>query len=150
MNATARVIADSMNRITTIEVRPTRVLKPQADTYVAKKPGRKTRRVLAAMLKRGSIAQAQVERTEYRRIEVDHKRVLDLIMAQVHNAHTLLGRGGETVLIGYDQWAGLVGEAPMSLVSLHIEYGHPNRVLGMTVKVIPWMSGVLVLPKGVL
>ena len=139
-----------MNRIKTIEVRPTQVLKPQADTYVAKKPGRKTRRVLAAMLKRGSIAQAQVERTEYRRTEVDQKRVLDLIMAQVHNAHALLGRGGETVLMGHDQWASLVGEAATSLVSLHIEYGHSNRVLGMTVKVIPWMSGVLVLPKGVL
>lgn len=139
-----------MNRIKTIEIRPAHVVTPQAGTYVAKKPGRKTRRVLAAMLKRGSIAQAQIERTEYRRIAVDHKRVLDLITAQVDNIHTLLGRGGETVLIGYDQWASLFGEMQPRLMSLDVNYAHSNRVLGMTVKVIPWMSGVLVLPQGVL
>ena len=139
-----------MNKITTIQIEPTRVLTPQPSTYVAKKPGRKTSRVLAAMLKRGSIAPAQIERTEYRRIAVDHKRVLDLIIAQADNAHDLLGRGGETVLIGHDQWVSLVGETAPMLTHLNIEYGYSNRILGMTVKVIPWMSGVLVLPRGVL
>lgn len=138
-----------MTTITSYRMRSIDHTIPVADTYVARQPGRKTRRVLAAMLKRGSLVPATTTRTEYKRITIDSNRVLQLIIDQGHEVMRRLGRGGETVLIGGQQWLDLTGECNPALIALSIEYGSQNRVLGMTVKVIPWMDGVLVLPSGV-
>lgn len=138
-----------MNKITVYETQAVDRLVPVADTYIAKRPGRRTRRVLAAMLKRGSIVQGAAVRTEYKRVIIDSDRVFRLIIAQGAEVMRLLGRGGETVLIGRKQWVQLVGEVEPMLMSINVEYASQNRILGMTVRVIPWMDGVLVLPGGV-
>jgi len=138
-----------MNTITAYETQAVDRLVPVADTYTAKRPGRKTSRVLAAMLKRGSIVQGTAVRTEYKRVVIDSDRVLRRIIAQGAEVTRLLGRGGETVLIGRKQLVQLVGEVEPMLMSINVEYASRDSILGMTVKVIPWMDGVLVLPGGV-
>ena len=51
------------------------------------------------------------------------------------------------LLIGADDYAELMHEAaPTQMFSFNVCYGHGLNILGMTVCVIPWMRGCLVMP----
>ncbi len=52
-----------------------------------------------------------------------------------------------TLLIGSEDYAYMMKEQIATRqFSFHAEYYSKDRVMGMTVKVIPWMRGVLVMP----
>ena len=56
-----------------------------------------------------------------------------------------------TLLIGAEDYAIMMNEvAATQAFQFGAEYGHSGKIMGLKVKVIPWMRGYVVMPEGVL
>ena len=54
----------------------------------------------------------------------------------------------KVLLIGAEDYAELMHEvASTQIFSFKSEYGYGEKILGMKIKVIPWMRGCLVMPS---
>ena len=87
---------------------------------------------------------------EYRTIDADN--FMTLIAKQHSAVFALLNRRPSTLLIGAQDYAGLMHETVsahlFSFDAAYMRGEHGNiTVLGLRVRVIPWMRGVLVVPN---
>lgn len=96
--------------------------------------------------KLGAFYQYEHETVERRVIRPDD--LMEAIYQQRQEVFEVLGRGGETLLIGPEEYGQLMKEVALnSYVEFRADYRSGRReVLGLTVKIVPWMSGVLVTP----
>ena len=88
---------------------------------------------------------------------VTHTIDTDKLMSAIIEQHMELVnlyhlRDGERVLIGPAEFAKLAGESINQQVSFNLQYKWDEgfgaaKVCGMPITVIPWMEGILVVPK---
>lgn len=94
--------------------------------------------------------------TERRYVVVDPRRAMDEIFKQHRHLLQHLGRGGETLLIGAEDWDEMIFDPAVRshVMAFDGEYyfavGDGKKSRRIRVCVVPWMKGVLMLPKGML
>lgn len=80
---------------------------------------------------------------------IDAGTFMSRLFEQKASVTQLLGRRPTMLLIGAEDYAELMREAEATqMFSFRAEYGYDREILDMTVRVIPWMRGCLVLPDG--
>ena len=87
---------------------------------------------------------------EYRTIDADS--FITLIAKQHSAVFELLNRRPSELLIGAQDYAELMNEADTNFpfwfrASYMVSEGGVRQIMGMKVRVVPWMRGVLVMPK---
>lgn len=78
------------------------------------------------------------------------RRFMDRLFDQMHNLQDSFDREPKRLLIGAEDYAELMKEATTEYFSFDAEHMRGIRypkVCGLTVEVIPWMRGVLVMPN---
>jgi hypothetical protein len=83
---------------------------------------------------------------------IDTRKFLDALVRQRAEIMALYHRRGERLLVGYEEFREITGIAMENPLTFAVQYdwrepGGPTLVYGMRVTVIPWMRGILVLPK---
>ncbi|MFH1625364.1 MAG: hypothetical protein ABID54_09455 [Pseudomonadota bacterium] len=87
------------------------------------------------------------ENITVRRHIIDTDSFIERIFRQNEGLHRRLGQGGEVLLIGSRDYAEIMGSDEFkSMVSFPVQYVNRNQIMGLTVHIIPWMSGMLVMP----
>lgn len=78
---------------------------------------------------------------------IDAKSFMERIVRQRAELEVLFYRQPTQLLIGAEDYAELMDElvAATRLFSFKADYNVANQVFGLTVKVVPWMRGVLVM-----
>lgn len=94
----------------------------------------------------------QKKQVSIRRYEIDTRNVIDAIMKSKYSVEEITGRRLTHVVCGPEIGLGIRYElAEMDAVSYGIRFqvsdGNSVRVLGMTVHVIPWFDGLVLLPE---
>ena len=78
---------------------------------------------------------------------LDARTFMERLFKQQEGIERFFNRRPTTLLIGAEDYADLMHEAAATqMFSFRAEYGYGREVLGMTVQVIPWMRGCLVMP----
>lgn len=98
------------------------------------------------LTKLGAIYLDDRQVVERRRISPDS--LMESIYRQRNDLFEFFGRGGETLLIGGEDYGRLMHESAMNqYVEFRAEYrkGGPPKIMGLTVKVVPWMGGMVVI-----
>jgi hypothetical protein len=85
---------------------------------------------------------------------LDAKTFMERLFKQKDGIERFFNRRPTKLLIGAEDYAELMQEvAATQMFSFHAEYvygsGYGSEILGMTVQVIPWMRGCLVMPANV-
>jgi hypothetical protein len=76
------------------------------------------------------------------------KTFMDRLFKQREEIASLLNREPKVMLIGADDYFELMNEPAIHQeFSFTAQYGKRREILGMEVRVIPWMRGVLVMPS---
>lgn len=89
------------------------------------------------------------EAVDVERRTIDAGTFMSRLFEQRESVTQLLGRRPTMLLIGAEDYAELMREAEaIQMFSFRAEYGYDREILDMTVRVIPWMRGCLVLPDG--
>ena len=105
------------------------------------------RRLIWALQKLGCYAVGETE--SYTTHQIDTVDIVANLCKQRSGLLELYDMEGERVLIGNDAYMELTGNVALrQMTSLLGEYRSAQRtVMGMRITVIPWMNGILVLPK---
>ncbi len=90
--------------------------------------------------------------TTFTRRRIDPDSVVEALFEQKHSVHEMLGRGGEVVIIGSDDYAQMMRESQLGsplCFSASYDYaaGGHRSAMGLRVVVVPWISGMVVLPR---
>lgn len=73
---------------------------------------------------------------------------MERLLKQRAELEGLFNRRPARLLIGAEDYAQMMREVVSSMpFSFSAEYGHRREILGLTVEVIPWMRGILVMPE---
>lgn len=105
---------------------------------------------LWTLLKLGAFSHREVLTIERHLIGKNGKRFMDRLFEQMRNLQDGFDREPDHLLIGADDYAELMQEATREYFHFDAEYmrgGRYPKVCGLRVEVIPWMRGVLVMPK---
>lgn len=91
---------------------------------------------------------AYTTETLVRKHVVDSDKVLNLILKQDYSLKHRFNRSGQTLLIGTEDYFNLIGEVviPNAQFQFNGDLNTELKVFGLTIKVIPWMRGILVMP----
>ena len=82
------------------------------------------------------------------RHEIDDEAFMRRIFEQKMNLYRFFDMEPKELLIGAEDYAEMMDETASSMsFQFHAEYWKDRRVLGLSVRVIPWMRGILVMPK---
>lgn len=72
---------------------------------------------------------------------------IEMLFKQRQGIERFFNMRPTTLLIGAEDYAELMHEAAATqMFQFRAEYGYGSEILGMTVQVIPWMRGCLVMP----
>ena len=101
----------------------------------------------------------QTESVTYQRTVVSRRATMDAIL-RMKDVLAQLGNGGETLLVGPEEFKQITNSTPPQIrpFAFDLEYlrhappapdGTPRRptVLGMRICIIPWMKGMIVVPR---
>lgn len=101
----------------------------------------------------------QTESVTYQRTIVSRRATMDALI-RMKDVLAQLGNGGETLLIGPDEFKQLTNSTAPQIrpFAFDLEYlrhtatgsdGTPRRptVLGMRICIVPWMKGMIIVPK---
>jgi hypothetical protein len=81
-------------------------------------------------------------------VHIDTDDVMRRLLESKYAVESMLGEGGELLLIGREEFRELMGHADMvTSMQFTAEYTYSRRILGLSVHVIPQMSGLVVLRK---
>jgi hypothetical protein len=146
----------SRHEIQFIESRKQRKLHPLTGAVYFKPSGRLRRVqswVWSWLQRAGCLHPVMEERIHVTSVVVDTGDLLQRIQRQRREVFEQINRDGQRLLIGRDDFAELMQLASFDgpHFSLRGElfsssYDGSTRVLGLTVEVIPWMRGILVVP----
>jgi hypothetical protein len=133
-----------------IETTERRSLVPAPGRYEFKPSGRfqSLQRLAWRFLAwRGAVPQARDETITYTRHAIDTANVVERLY-RTREGLFAYGREPAEILIGSEDFAELMCAPEIrTAMSFHAEYHQGKRLLGLTVRVIPWMRGMLVMPK---
>jgi hypothetical protein len=123
------------------------VPRPDRFEYAPKRGWAWLQRIAIAFLRwRGCTSHD--ETTTYTRRVIDPSDVLNKICAQHESLLRHFNREGERVLIGAETFAELMGgERMRSMFTFAATYRDGPQIMGMPITVVPWMTGVLVMPR---
>ena len=96
-------------------------------------------------------AHARERGVSYERVVVDTGKFLDRLLQQREDVRRLLDRNPSTLLIGPEDYHELTGQLLSYHISFISQYHYRDSsgtyVCGLKVHVVPWMKGMVVLPK---
>lgn len=140
--------------------RRSEVLTPKSieEEFQVVNPSRKTKRLLAAMKAKGRIKPAFLKTIKTECVTFSASGFIEKLYKAKRNIFQNWNVSSRTLLIGPDEFKELAGVAAASCVMQFtasakfftgFEGGYPydTQVLGLNVRVIPWMSGMLLLPE---
>lgn len=118
---------------------------------VSKKAGRKTKRIIAALVKNNMLLADPDTAVRVQRIAFSKSDLLTAIMSANNGIRQQLGEGGETLLVGFDVYSELnriLTQEPYRVLAFESQYRRASdlKIVGLTVKLVPTMTGWLVLP----
>lgn len=97
--------------------------------------------------RRGALAQAVTEHLEYTRHRIDTRDLMRRLIEQ-RRASLEMGFEPEELLIGSEDFAELMGYPQIQhAVSFDTTYNRGYRIYDLRVRIIPWMRGMLAMPK---
>jgi len=124
-----------------------RVLLPDRFQYRPEKGWAWLQRVCFWFLRRRNCNVVE-EQVTYTRHTVDTANALHAIAKQRAGLLQHYNHEGERVLIGAEDFAQLMSSPEISnMVSFTASYRDGPQVMGMRITVLPWMRGILVLPR---
>lgn len=87
------------------------------------------------------------ETVTYVRHRIEARTFMDRLFKQRAQLLSFFNREPKRLLIGAEDYAEMMQTAPISQqFSFQAEYGRNRQICGLTVEVIPWMRGILVMP----
>jgi hypothetical protein len=118
---------------------------------VSPRAGRKTKRIVAALVKNNMLLCGADTTVKHEVLDFSKKDLLMAIMSANSGIRQQLGAGGETLLVGFDVYAELnhiLSSDPYRVLAFEGAYHRSSdlKIVGLTVKLVPTMSGWLVLP----
>jgi hypothetical protein len=123
-------------------------IKPVPDAYMfrADRPARWLQRACLWVL--GKLdATAQISTTEVRRVRLDGKGFMAQLYAQKRELFDQFGYDASTLLIGSEEYEQLMGSPEVyQLMRFTAPYERRGKIVDLDVRVVPWMSGMVVLP----
>lgn len=125
------------------------VFQSHSDKFEVVKRGRKTQRLLSAMKKRGSIKNQSFNVPYYKVAHFDS----DNLVRHISQMHSEIMRHwneeGQSLVIGREEFLDIVNDQnfPVCKMSFNIEAYNGYEILGLKIIVVPWMSGMVILPK---
>ena len=88
------------------------------------------------------------EKITIERHTINQRNFMERLFEQKYELTKFFNRESTVLLIGAEDYAELMHEvAATQIFSFRAEYGYGKKILGMTVKVIPWMRGCVVMPS---
>ena len=88
------------------------------------------------------------ETVEFERHLIDAKTFMERLFKQRSGIVEFFNLRPTKLLIGAEDYAELMQETMATqMFSFRAEYGYGREMLGMTIQVIPWMRGCLVMPN---
>lgn len=82
------------------------------------------------------------------RHSLDARTFMERIFKQQEGIEQFFNMRPTELLIGSEDYAELMNDiAATQMFSFRAEYGHGREILGLTVRVVPWMRGCLVMPR---
>ncbi len=141
-----------MNRAIEFVARHTvTTMQPIPDGYKFKPAGRAQwiQRLAWRFLQwRGALAQAYEPKCEIFRHAIEADTFIERILKQRHELLRGFNRDGQTLLIGSEDYAELMRAPDMRdhMFTFDTRVGMDRQIVGLTVRVIPWMRGMVVMP----
>ncbi len=134
--------------ITAMEVTKLTCYLPRDDAFSfnPKRPAKWLQRVCLAILRRlGCYDMEAIQR--YERHVIDGDTFMDRALKQHEWMARVLEREPKTILLGPDEYNELMARADETNFAFEFDtrYGKDGHFYGMQVRVIPWMSGFLVM-----
>jgi hypothetical protein len=124
------------------------------EEFAVVNPSRKTKRLLAAMKAKGRIKPALLKTTEVEYVTFSASGFMERLYKAKRHIFQNWNVKSRTLLMGPSDFEGLMGVAAASFgmqftASARFGVGgsYDAQVLGLNVRVIPWMSGMLLLPE---
>jgi hypothetical protein len=144
--------------ITVVDVRPVPKIVPMEDAFEFRedRPARWLQRACLWVLRKlGCYAAKEVIEYQRHHIGRDGERFMMRLMRAKASIQGAFAREPQRLLIGSEQYAELMEE---TLSNSYFAFeaqsfwgngpGRPPTIVGLTVEVIPWMRGMLLLPVG--
>lgn len=117
--------------------------------FIVKGKGRKTKKLLAAMKKKGAIT----EKTwvEYKTVRISSDKLADVILRSQHEILQHWNQNGQRLVIGSRTLAELMNEEPITqYFKMHLDVKRNLRsggvLFGLQIEIVPWMEGMVILP----
>lgn len=86
------------------------------------------------------------ESIAYKRIAIDARTFMERLYKQREELFRHFGRDGTTLLIGATDYEEMMGTSGIrQMLSFNAECRRNSEIMGLEVKVIPWMRGVVVI-----
>lgn len=123
---------------------------PIPDAYMVRKDGRLVwlQRVCAWLLSKLGKHAIEREVTLERHV-IDSDDFMQRVFQQCDDIVRLFNREPKNLLVGTEDFAEIMGAAQASQpFTFQSEYWHRGKIFGLTVQVVPWMKGILVMPNG--
>lgn len=101
------------------------------------------------LTKVGLIIPNKVEQLKVTHFTIDKNKFLENLRAQLGDIYQITNSRNNRVLMGYDDFRRMVDLPELNrshLFRFDIN-GNDDRIMGMKIEVIPWMTGVLVIPN---
>ncbi|AMC34749.1 hypothetical protein [Janthinobacterium sp. B9-8] len=128
------------------------------EEFTVVNPSRKTKRFLAAMKAKGRIKPAFLKTIEVEHVTFLASSFMERLYKAKRNIFENWNTRSRTLLMGPSDFEELMGVAAASFgmqFTASAKFGMPSsggytydaQVLGLNVRVIPWMSGMLLLPE---
>ena len=102
------------------------------------------------LTKVGVIVPGMTEQIKISHFTIDKSKVLENLRAQLGDIYQITNSRNNRVLMGYDDFRRMVDLPELNrshLFRFDINDDRDDRIMGMKIEVIPWMTGVLVIPN---
>lgn len=96
----------------------------------------------------GSLVQAHEPKHEVVRHTIEADTFIERVLKQRYELMRGFNRDGQTLLIGSEDYAEMMCSPEMRdyAITFDARVGIDRQIVGLTVKVIPWMRGMVVMP----
>lgn len=126
----------------------TSVLAPNC--YDVTNKGRKTKHLIAKLIRKGVLKQHFDESVSVTYVEIDTDKLLDRLLACKRELMRSWNREGQMLIIGSDDYHELMGTPMPQFVSCNMSAPYVNGdghhyFLNMRVHIVPWMRGLVII-----
>lgn len=112
---------------------------------INKKHGKKTKRLLNKLKKLKVLEPYKYQELVHQGKHINIATITDYIFQAEKDLYNYLGKGGEVLIIGANTLSKFKLEN--EYFTFHTTYKNGFKILGLHVIVVPWIEGLIVLPK---